>query len=248
VFAQSDLSLRTDACGEIDRKLAAFFRSSYGASLPPLRHIAFELLRAIVIKSLFHVEHAQGRCKMIKMLLLLTTFVLLFAISAAAQVNKPFPRTNDPRARPKDGPLKNHELEQDMNLPEEMRIRLAIERADSEYRKALEDAEKLNDLSVEVAKTYRERGQLSADEIKKLGTIEKLAKRILSQAGGDEVDDKAEKTAQKSVADAVDQLSNTAAKIKDSMKTQTRFVVSAAVIASSNEVINLAQYIRHSQK
>jgi hypothetical protein len=191
-------------------------------------------------------EQAQRKCNMIRELLLLTIFTLLFAVSAAAQSNKPvFPRSEDPLARPKDRPKNS---EQELSLPEEMRIRLAIERADSEYRKAMEDAEKLNDLSEEVAKIYRERGHLSAEEIKKLGTIEKLAKRILNQAGGDEVDDKAAKTEQKSLADAVDQLSSTAAKIKDNMKTQTRFVVSAAVIASSNEVINLAQYLRRAQK
>jgi hypothetical protein len=129
-----------------------------------------------------------------------------------------------------------------------MRIKLAIERADSDYRKALADAEKLNDLSAEVAKVYRERGSLSAEEMKKVGAIEKLAKRILSQAGGDEVDDKTANAEQQSLADACDKLSTAATKIKDSMKTQTRFVVSAAVIASSNEVINLAQFIRRSQK
>jgi hypothetical protein len=183
---------------------------------------------------------------MIKKLLLLTIFTLLLAISAAAQANKPFPKSDDPMLRHKDRSSKD--TDQDGGLPEEMRIKMAIERADNEYRKALEDAEKLNDLSDEVAKSYRERGHLSAEEMKKLSTIEKLAKRILSQAGGDEVDDKAAKTEQKSLADAVDQLNSTAAKIKDNMKTQTRFVVSAAVIASSNEVINLAQYIRRTQK
>ena len=183
---------------------------------------------------------------MIRKLLLLTVFTLLFALSASSQTNSPFPKKDDPLVKGKDRPTKDSE--QDGGLPEEMRIRLAIERADSEYRKAMEDAEKLNDLSVEVAKIYHERGQLSADEMKKLGTIEKLAKRILNQAGGDEVDEKAAKAEQKSIADAVDQLSSTASKIKDNMKTQTRFVVSAAVIASSNEVINLAQYIRRAQK
>ena len=182
---------------------------------------------------------------MIRKLLLLTFITSLLAISAAAQTN-PFPKPDDSVPRPKD--RSGRDSEQNVSLPEEMRIRLAIERADSEYRKTLADAEKLNDLSAEVAKVYHERGSLSAEEMKKISTIEKLAKRILSQAGGDEVDDKAAKTEQKSLADACDKLSDAAAKIRDSMKTQTRFVVSAVVIANSNEVINLAQFIRHSQK
>lgn len=183
---------------------------------------------------------------MIRKLLLLTILTILSAAGASAQANNPFPKPDDSAARPKDRHSKDSD--QDMNLPQEMRIRLAIERADSEYRKTLADAEKLNELSAEVASAYHERGNLSAEEMKKVGTIEKLAKRILSQAGGDEVEDKAAKAEQKSMADACDQLSSAAAKIRDSMKSQTRFVVSATVIANSNEVINLAQFIRHSQK
>ena len=187
---------------------------------------------------------------MTRRLLLLTAFTILFATGAAAQTNNPFPKTDDSmsRARERSPKDRSKDSDQDLSLPEEMRIRLAIERADNEYRKTLEDAEKLNDLSTEVAKVYRERGNLSPEEMKKVGTIEKLAKRILSQAGGDEVDDKTAKAEQKSLADACDQLTSAAAKIRDSMKMQTRFVVSATVIASSNEVINLAQFIRHSQK
>ncbi|HEX8091291.1 MAG TPA: hypothetical protein VF762_20715 [Blastocatellia bacterium] len=183
---------------------------------------------------------------MIGRLLLLTVFTTLLMTGAAAQTTSPFPRLNDPPPRMKDRPAKDSS--QDLTLPEEMRIKLAIERADSDYRKTLADAEKLNDMSAEVAKICRERGGLSAEEMKKVSTIEKLAKRILNQAGGDEVEDKTAKAEQKSLADACEQMSVTAAKIRDSMKMQTRFVVSAAVIASSNEVINLAQFIRRSQK
>lgn len=183
---------------------------------------------------------------MIRRLLLLTIFTTLLAISAAAQTNIELSKPDDSTSRPKNRASKDSG--QELSLPEEMRIRMAIERADSEYRKTLADAEKLNDLSAEIAKIYHERGTLSGEEMKKIGTIEKLAKRILSQAGGDEVDDKTVKAEQKSLADACDQLSSAAAKIKDSIRTQTRFVVSAGVIASSNEVINLAQFIRRSQK
>jgi hypothetical protein len=183
---------------------------------------------------------------MIGRLLLLTVSTALLMTGAAAQTNSPYRRLNDPPPRPKDRPGKDSG--QDLTLPEEMRIKLAIERADNDYRKTLADAEKLNDMSAEVAKACRERGSLSAEDMKKVSTIEKLAKHILSQAGGDEVDDKTGAAEQKTLADACEQLSASAAKIRDSMKTQTRFVVSAAVIATSNEVINLAQFIRRSQK
>jgi hypothetical protein len=138
--------------------------------------------------------------------------------------------------------------QQDPSIPEDMRVRLAIERAESEHRKVMEDVKKLHDLSEDVAKHYREAGRFSDNEIKKVGTIEKLAKRILSHAGGSEVNDKEGDAPRLSMAEAVDQMSAAVSNIKKSMTEETRFVVSAVVIANSNEVINLAQLIRRSNK
>lgn len=137
---------------------------------------------------------------------------------------------------------------QDPSIPDDMRIRLAIERAESEHRKVMEDVEKLHNLSEDVVKRYREAGKFSDNEIKKVGTIEKLAKRILNHAGGNEVDDKESEAPRLSMAEAVDQLSVAVSNIKKSMTEETRFVVSAMVIANSNEVINLAQFIKRSNK
>ena len=129
-----------------------------------------------------------------------------------------------------------------------MRARLAIERAENEHRKVMEDVEKLHGLSEDIAKRYLEAGKFSDNEIKKVETIEKLAKRILSHAGGNEVNDKEGEPLRLSIAEAVDQLSVAASNIKKSMTEETRFVVSAVVVANSNEVIDLAQFIRRLNK
>jgi len=84
--------------------------------------------------------------------------------------------------------------------------------------------------------------RLSEDEIKKLNTIQKLAKHVLSHALGDEVEDKSSKPM--TLAEAVDQMKAAAANIKKTMTAETRFEVSAVVIANSNEVISLAQFIK----
>jgi hypothetical protein len=133
-------------------------------------------------------------------------------------------------------------------MPAEMRIRLAIERADGEHRKILEDVKKLSDLSNEVFSSYHDRAALTSDHIKKLASIEKLAKRILAHAGGSEVDDKSPDIEDLPLADAIAHLNTAASKIRNDMTSQTRHIVSASVIASSNEVINLSQLIRRRQK
>jgi hypothetical protein len=136
----------------------------------------------------------------------------------------------------------------DSNFPDEMRIRMEIARAEEEHKKVIEDAEKLSNLSDEVAKSFDDHKKLAPEDEKKLGTIEKLAKRVLKNAGGDEVDDNAGPSEPLTLAEAVDKLSATAGDIKKDMKAETRFVVSASVIAKSNEVIRLARFIKRSRK
>lgn len=178
---------------------------------------------------------------MIRRYWLLAIFILLFACAATAQTTRPAPRHPETRTPDDDGQDMNH-------LPDEMRVKMAIARAEEDHKKVLEDVEKLSNLSDEIAKGFGERKQLSSDDIRKLGTIEKLAKHVLTQSGGDEVDQRSDEIGRMSVADAIDALSTTVANIRKEMTTETRFVVSATVIANSNEVIRLSRFIRRGKK
>jgi hypothetical protein len=165
--------------------------------------------------------------------------LLVCSAAAAAQANKSAqPSPDPPRRTPED----RWSHPQDSGLPDEMRTRMAMERAENDHRKILDDVDQLNALSTEVARGYHERGKLSEEEIKKLGTIEKLAKHVLNHSLGDEVDDNAPKPV--TLADAVDQMKAAAANIKKTMRAETRFEVSAVVIANSNDVISLAHFIK----
>ena len=156
--------------------------------------------------------------------------------------------TSTPRAAINKPHKGNRDDDQEVTLPDDMRIKMEIAREENEYKKALEDVDKLSGLSDEIAKSYVEKKHLSADDMKKLGTVEKLAKRILNHAGGEEVGDKSASADHLVVAEAIDKMNCAAANIKKDMKAETRFVVSATVIANSNEVITLARLIRHAQK
>ena len=179
---------------------------------------------------------------MFRSVLVLAIFILLLASAATAQAVRPDPKPPPSKTDkyPDDGQEVSH-------LPEDMRIKMAIARAEEDHKKVLEDVEKLNSLSAEIVRGYGESKRLSADDIKKLGTIEKLAKHVLTQSGGEEVDQKSDATEHMPLADAIDLLSTTVANIKKEMTAETRFVVSANVIANSNEVINLSRIIRHAK-
>ena len=167
----------------------------------------------------------------------------LYISSAFGQNTGTTPRSSDSKSR-----RMHKDDDQEVTLPDDMRIKMAIAREENEYKKTLEDVDKLSGLSEEVAKVYVDRKQLSGDDLKKLNTIEKLAKRVLNHVGGEEVGDKSGSVESLALADAIDKLNTTAACIKKDMKAETRFVVSATVVANSNHIIHLARLIRHLQK
>lgn len=164
-------------------------------------------------------------------------FVILGALCAEAQTQTTRPA---PRVDGKASDRNSRDDEQD-GFTQDMRIKMAIARAEGDHKKLLEDVEKLSSLSCEIAKGYGEHKRLSSEEIKKLGTIEKLARHVLTNSGGDEVDQKSDHL---QMAEAIDKLNTAAANIKKEMTAETRFVVSATVIANSNEVISLARFIK----
>jgi hypothetical protein len=169
-------------------------------------------------------------------------FVLVLTFPALAQNQQPPLKPPDRRSSDR------NEDQEISHLPEDMRVKMAIARAEEDHKKILEDVEKLTTLSGEVSKGFEARKQLSSDDIRKLGTIEKLAKRVLNQSGGEEVDQKSEELERMPLAQAIDLLNATAEKIKKQMTAETRFVVSATVIAESNEMIGLTRAIRRAKK
>jgi len=72
-------------------------------------------------------------------------FVLLSALGASGQSTRPSPNP-DPKPGPKIPDVTTDD-QKEVNLPEDMRIKMAIARAESEHKKILEDVEKLGDLS-----------------------------------------------------------------------------------------------------
>jgi hypothetical protein len=168
-------------------------------------------------------------------LLLLSLVLLPSVVWAQSPLPNKIPSPPNPTADERqDGP----------SLPDEMRTRMAIERAKSEHKKLLDSAKELGTLSSDLEKTYNQTRKLTSDEYKKLSSIEKLAKKILSDCGGSEVGQKSDADERPSLREAISRLKTVAVGVEKKVEAETRFVVSASVIADSNEVIHLAQYIR----
>lgn len=176
-------------------------------------------------------------------LLILSALLSLAAQTTRPSTGRPIAGQSQPPTEP---PPEHRATDQEIELPAEMRARLAIERAEGEHRRFVNDVNKLDELSTEVVKNYREKNSLSSDDLRKLGSIEKLAKKVLSHAGGSAVED--EELRKLPMPEAIERMSAAAASIKKNVMAETRHIVSATVIGYSNEIINLAQIARRPKK
>ncbi len=171
----------------------------------------------------------------------LVLIILFLAVSSSIAIAQSpgFPTS-------KERPRSEQDIAAEQDLPPEMRARLEIERRDNSHKKILEEAQRLDDLASEVAKRFQQAGRISSEDMKHLSTIEKLAKKILEFAGGSE--ERIDDLKPASLGDMLNHLCTLSAKVNSILKTETRHVISATLVADSNEAINVVQFIKKSVK
>lgn len=140
------------------------------------------------------------------------------------------------------------ELENMSKGLKETRIKMRIDREKKDHDEMLERGEEVRRLSERLGKSFAQNGNLSETDRAALETVEKNAKKIRSELGGDDNDEKIDELLQAgkkaSFANAVDTLKNAATNLADELKKTTRFSISATAIQSSNAVLTIARFLR----
>lgn len=126
---------------------------------------------------------------------------------------------------------------------DEMRYKANVKHEEASHRETVERAEEAAHLGAELLSIFERNKAVGRDDLKKLERVEKLARKIRSSAGASD-DDEGLKSPPNSVGMALTRLAEVADRLHKSVKKTSRFVVSAAAIELSNEVIELARYIR----
>ena len=172
--------------------------------------------------------------------LTLLIFLLLLSLSAArAQSTAPVPPTDASTS----GPRPSRE---DMRLgsPElEMRDRHEIELLERERRENLERAREAAQIGAQIRESFSHSRTLNRDDLKKLDRLEKLAHRILSEAGGSSVD-QPEQEIPTQLETAVNRVAELSEEIRKTVEKTPRRVVSAGVIESSNKLLIVIRRVR----
>lgn len=127
-------------------------------------------------------------------------------------------------------------------------FKMRIEREKKAHDEMLERGEEVRTLSERLERSFAQNGRLSDADRAALESVEKNVKKIRSELGGDDNDEKIDDLLRSgensSCADAMDTLRSTAADLADELKKTTRFTISATAIQTSNAVLTIARFLR----
>ncbi len=170
-------------------------------------------------------------------LILLALALALFSVSAMAQSSNSS-SAGTGRSSDRAG------QESPFSSPEdEMRARNEIKIAEKSFKENLERAREAAQLSEEIRDAFAASKTLDKTAQKKIERLEKLVRRIRSQAGGSDEEIPPEKLP-KSLDSAVAQLVELSETVLKAMEKTSRHVVSATLIERANEMIAVIEFIR----
>ncbi|HEX8140255.1 MAG TPA: hypothetical protein VF544_22010 [Pyrinomonadaceae bacterium] len=168
------------------------------------------------------------------LILLAAVAFTVFCGQAQAQIFTP-PRDPSQSKDDNDSPLGSPQRE--------MRARLEIQRAEKERRENLDRAREVAQLGTELRDAYVSRQTLAREELKKLERLEKLTRKIRSEAGGSD-DDEPLEDAPREMNAAIKRIAELSDELRKGVEKTPRLVVSAAVIEHSNELLELIKFVR----
>lgn len=126
----------------------------------------------------------------------------------------------------------------------EMRARRDIKAAEKEHQENLDRAQQAAQLSDELRDAYRQNKSLGREDLKKLERLEKITRRIRSEAGGSDDRDNSLEKVPTQMETALSRLAEVSEVMRKGVEKTPRQVISAPVIERANELLDIIAYIR----
>ena len=126
---------------------------------------------------------------------------------------------------------------------EEMLVRQDLKAAEKDYQENLERAREATQLGTEIRDAYLSNKALGRDEVKKLERLEKITRKIRSEAGGSDGDEALENPPSQ-IEPALARLTEISDKMRNGVEKTPRQVISTSVIKQANELLEIIRYIR----
>lgn len=172
-------------------------------------------------------------------------FVVLFGGSVVvAQVTSSPRPAPTPQPRPINETLKDPDDTRPLTtFEEEMRAKRAIKLAEKEHDDNLKRAREIAEIGKELQETLKDKSIVDRNSLKKVERLEKLTKKIRSEAGGDDED----VTIENKPADlcgTVTKIAEASESLSKNVQDTPRQVVSASVIGKANVLLELLKMVR----
>lgn len=126
----------------------------------------------------------------------------------------------------------------------EMMSRMRVKREKSMHEEYLARAREMRELGALLKSQYEARQSLDRDGMKKLEQMEKIVKKLLNQAGGDDDEIKDTVSQFKELPAAFTQLAVQSDILQIAVENTPRLIISTSVIERAGELLGIIRFIR----
>jgi len=209
----------------------------------PIKLLSFSLGVGVPIVNV----NSQKRMKNFSSRLLLlfaSIFVVLFVSGLAVAQIPPAPRPSPtPPPQPVDGTIRNPNDPPLTEIDEELRAKRAIKAAEKDHLENIKRAREIAEIGKNLKESLKDKSVLDRDSLKKVERLEKLTKKIRSEAGGQEEEVEIPKKPS-DLPSTVTQIADASEKLSKNVEDTPRQVVSASVIGDANVLLELLKMVR----
>ena len=188
-------------------------------------------------------QNRMKTCNRMCAVSILIFVVLLGGNVAVAQIAPSSRPISPPPPRPVQGSMRGSDDRPLTTFEEEMRATRAIKMAEKDHQDNLKRAREIAQIGKDLHQALKDKSVIDRDSLKKVERLEKLTKKIRSEAGGDDEDVTIDNKPI-DLCGAVTQIAEASESLSKNVQDTPRQVVSASVIGKANVLLELLKVVR----
>ena len=188
--------------------------------------------------------NSESRMKKVLVTTLSTLLLIVLCASVALSQAQPPPQrpAPTPPPGPVDGTFRNKNERPLTTFEEEIRAKRELKMAEKEHQENLDRAREIGEIGKELRESFKAKSTLDRECFKKIERLEKLTKKVRSEAGGEEEELTINRPAD--LASAITQIAEASETLSKDVQNTPRRVVSASVIGNANVLLELIKIAR----
>lgn len=195
----------------------------------------------VKVNSQNQIKKFSGGVLVVSILIFIVMFGGSVAVAQVPPLSRPAPT---PLQRPIEGTIKGPGDNRPLTtIEEEFRAKRAIRMAEKEHEDNLKRAREIAQLGKELHQTLKDKSVVDRDSLKKVERLEKLTKKVRSEAGGDDEDVTIDNRPS-DLCGTVTQIAEASESLSKNVHDTPRQVVSASVIGKANVLLELIKMVR----